>query len=477
MERYGFQYQYPKIVMQEVQGLNAESLLSNKNNQVKDCRSLLWSSIDNTDSLDLDQLEYCQRGQNQEIMVKIAIADVDAFVPQNSQIDKYAASNGTSVYTGIQVFTMLPERLSTDLTSLRPAEDRLAVIVEFTVYPDGSILSGDVYRALVCNKAKLNYEEIGDWLEAKKSVPTAVSGVAGVEEQLRLQDEAAQLLGSLRMEQGALELETIEAKVVVQNDSVKELVVASENRARYLIENFMIAANETIIRFLEKAGIPVIQRIVRVPKNWRGIMDLALVYGETLPAEPDAKALSHFLINRKEVDPQHFPDLSLTIVKLLGPGEYVLLEPGKSSIGHFGLAVLDYTHATAPNRRYVDLIIQRLLKAVLNKGTCPYSNNTLTELSARCTDRDKAAKKVERFMRKAAAAVFLSDRVGESFNALVTGASEKGTYVRLISPPVEGRVIRNDEGIAVGQQVRVRLISVDPYQGFINFEKLSNAGG
>ncbi len=475
MSRYGFQPQFPGLVVQEAQALNQELLLKGQQKEVEDLRPLLWSSIDNADSLDLDQLEYCQIGRNQDIRVKVAIADVDLFVPRASQIDTHAAINGTSVYTGIETFSMLPERLSTDLTSLLEAQERMAVIIEFVVLVDGKIFPGNIYRAMVCNKAKLVYEEIGDWLDGKADIPQAVREIPGLEAQLRLQDEAAQRLRKFRMEQGALELETIEAKPVIHEGIVKELVILRENRARYLIENFMIAANETMVNFLEKSGVPVIQRVVRTPKNWAGIMDAASACAEILPSEPDSKALSKFLMRRKEADPEHFPDLSLTIVKLLGPGEYMSLEPGKSSSGHFGLAIMDYTHATAPNRRYVDVIIQRLLKAVLARKACPYTLKELSELSAQCTDRDQAAKKVERFMHKAVAAILLADRIGEFFEAIVIGASEKGNYVRIISPPVEGRVIRGEEGMAVGQKVRVRLVSMDPYKGYIDFERVSNS--
>ena len=470
MAQYGFQFQFPKPVIEEAKALNAEELLKNRQSVLVDLRSLLWSSIDNAHSLDLDQLEYCDRGLNQEIMVKVAIADVDLFVPKQSQVDQYAAHNGTSVYAGIETFPMLPERLSTDLTSLQAKQDRPAIVVEFAVLADGNIQRGNVYRALVCNKAKLAYQEIGDWLEGKGSLSSRLSQITGLEEQLRLQDEAAERLKSFRMKQGALELDTIEANLVVQEGTVTALEVPRHNRARYLIENFMIAANGTMVSFLEKEGIPMIQRAVRTPKNWMGIREVAVACKETLPTEPDSRALSQFLLRQKAVDPEHFPDLSLTIVKLLGAGEYVVLEPGKPSSGHFGLAVMDYTHATAPNRRYVDVIIQRLLKAILDKQSSPYSQEELTGHAALCTDRDKAAKKVERFMRKAAAAVLLGDRLGESFDAMVTGVSEKGNYVRLISPPVEGRVIRGEQGIMVGQKVRVRLIAIDPYKGFIDFE-------
>lgn len=470
MEKYDFQFQFPKAVIKEVKAINEEPLLKSESGDVRDLRELLWSSIDNVESLDLDQLEYCERGQSLEIMVKVAIADVDLFVPKKSRSDGYAAHNGTSVYTGVEIFPMLPERLSTDLTSLRVSCDRMAVIVEFVVLHNGGVRRGKIYRALVRNKAKLIYEEIGAWLEGETAVPPSVREIAGLEEQLRLQGEAAHRLRKFRIEQGALELDTIEARPVVQNEVITALVVPRKNEARYIIENFMIAANVEMMYFLEKAGVAVIQRVVRIPKNWQGIRDTAAACGSRLPVGPDSKALSQFLIRRKEADPERFPDLSLTIVKLLGPGEYMMLEPGKLSYGHFGLAITDYTHGTAPNRRYVDIIMQRLLKAVLNKRPSPYSKEELVKHSDWCTQRDKASKKVERFMRKVEAAVLLNKRVGESFQAIVTGVSEHGTFVRLISPPVEGRLMQGERGLAVGQKVHVLLTGINIYQGHIDFE-------
>ena len=469
--QYGFDFLAAKPVIDEINALDPAKLLDNAQGKVQDLRGLLWSSIDNTESLDLDQLEYCVRGTSGEIIVKIAIADVDLFVPKNSQTDIYASRNGTSVYTGIDVFPLFPARLSANLTSLLPDADHDVLVIEFSVFPDGAITPGAVYRAFIRNKAKLIYEEIGDWIENKTGVPASVERVPGLKEQLELQDEAAERLRKFRVKQGMLEFDTIEAKPVMREEEVIELVIQEKNRARSIIENFMIAANVTMSQFLRNAGIPMIQRIVRVPKNWPGIMKVAAVFHETLPLQPDAKALAQFLHKRKISDPETFPDLSLTIVKLLGPGEYVMLEPQGSSIGHFGLAVMDYIHGTAPNRRYVDMIIQRLLKAVLDKKPCPYSQNELINCATKCTDRDMAAKKVERFMRKAAAAVLLSGRIGESFDAIVTGASEKGTYVRIITPPAEGRVMVGEKGLVVGQKVRVRLIGMNPYKGQIDFEK------
>ena len=469
MRKYGFEPQFPASVVQEVNDISSRTIPKSRSD-TKDLRMLLWSSIDNYDSMDLDQLEYCKTAQNGEIQVKIAIADVDAYVTKQSKTDQHAAHNGTSVYTGIETFPMLPDKLSKGITSLLPGEDRMVTVIEYTVLADGNFRPGDIYRAIVSNKAKLIYEEIGDWLEAKIPVPQIVSAVPGLKEQILLQADAMKRLKKNRREQGALELNTIEAEAVVDEGLVRDLVIQKQNMARCLIEEFMVAANGTMVSYLGNAGIPMIQRVVRVPKYWEEIVMVAATYHERLPAEPDAKALAKFLIRQKAADPERFPDLSLTVIKLLGPGEYMMLAPGNEPYGHFSLAVTDYTHATAPNRRYVDLINQRLLKSVLDHVPSPYTLEELVDLSAWLTSREKGSKKVERFMRKAAAAVLLQTRIGESFDALVTGASEKGSYVRLITPPAEGRVMRGEHGLRVGQKIRVRLLKTDPYNGFIDFE-------
>ena len=363
MRKYGFDPQFPPSVVNEVNSIDIQSIPKNLND-TKDLRTLLWSSIDNFDSMDLDQLEYCEAGKNGEVQVKIAIADVDAYVPKHSKTDDYAAHNGTSVYTGIETFPMLPDRLSKGITSLLPDQDRLTTVIEYSVRQDGTFVPGDIYRAIVTNKAKLIYEEVGDWLEGKIPEPQSVSQVPGLKEQLLLQADTMKRLKKNRREQGALELNTIEAEAVVENGLVRDLVIQRQNMARCLIEEFMVAANGTMVSYLGDAGIPMIQRVVRIPKNWEGIVMVTAMYHENLPAKPDAKALAKFLIRQKAADPERFPDLSLTVIKLLGPGEYMMLEPGSEPYGHFSLAVTDYTHATAPNRRYVDLINQRLLKSV-----------------------------------------------------------------------------------------------------------------
>nr|WP_319538030.1 RNB domain-containing ribonuclease [uncultured Methanospirillum sp.] len=469
MVKYGFEPYFSKAALTEVQ-LLAEERIEPWPQGTRDLRPLLWSSIDNTDSMDLDQIEYCEPGKNGEILIKIAIADVDYFVHKDSHTDRHASHNGTSVYTGIETFPMLPDPLSKGISSLLPGPDHLAMVIEYVVMPDGTFMPGNIYRAVVSNKAKLIYEEIGDWLEGKTGVPESVRSVPGLKEQIQLQNSAAQRLKQHRREQGALDLGTLEANAVVSQGEVLDLVVQDQNMARCLIEEFMVAANGTTVAFLNKSAMPMIQRIVRTPKNWEGIRMTAAQYREKLPKAPDTRALAKFLIIRRKADPERFPDLSLTIVKLMGPGEYVPLIPGEPPIGHFALAVTDYTHGTAPNRRYVDLIIQRIVKSVLDNQKNPYTNVELRELTAWLTGREKGSKKVERFMQKAAAAVLLQGKIGQLFEGLVTGASEKGTYVRILSPPVEGRVVQGSRGLYVGQKVRVRLLRTDPYQGHIDFD-------
>jgi len=472
MEKYGFESRFPPQVMDEVNAIQ-ERIYSDIPESMRDLRALLWSSIDNHDSQDLDQLEYCERNPDGAIRVKVAIADVDSYVQKQSPTDEYAAHNGTSVYTGILTFPMLPDRLSHGITSLLQDKDRLAVIIEFVVQRDGSFSPGEVYRALVRNKGKLVYETVGEWLEGTGPLPKSIKDVPGLEEQLRLQNDAAQLLRKYRREQGALEFDTLEAEVVMENGEIQGLVTRTPNPARALIEEFMVAANGTMVARLGAAGVPMIQRVVKSPRNWAGIILAAANLGETLPEKPDAKALAKFLMKEKTVDPLHFPDLSLAVIKLMGPGEYTMLEPGATPTGHFALAVVDYTHATAPNRRYVDIINQRQVKAILMGKPGPYSSAELSDRAMWLTDREKASKKVKRFMRKSVAAMLLEDSIGKTFDALVTGAADKGTYVRLLVPPAEGRVVKGEQGLHVGQNVRVRLLKTDPYNGFIDFECIS----
>jgi exoribonuclease-2 len=472
MEKYGFESRFPPEVIDDVNAMQ-EHTFAEMPKDVRDLRALLWSSIDNHDSQDLDQLEYGERAPEDMIRVLVAIADVDSYVRKHSPTDEYAAHNGTTVYTGVVTFPMLPERLSYGITSLLPEKDRLAVIIEVLVRKDGSFIPGEVYRALVRNKAKLVYETVGKWLEGTGPMPKGVQEVPGLEEQLHLQNEATERLRKFRREQGALEFETVEPEVVMEGGSVMGLVALVPNPARALIEEFMVAANGTMVARLDAAGVPMIQRVVRTPKNWAGMVLIAGNHGVTLPDTPDVKALARFLLQEKTADPLHFSDLSLAMIKLMGPGEYTMLEPGAAPAGHFALAVIDYTHATAPNRRYVDIINQRQIKAILGGRPGPYSSVDLSERAAWLTDREKASKKVKRFMRKSVAATLLGDSIGKTFDGLVTGAADKGTYVRLLTPPAEGRIIRGEHGLQVGQKVRVRLVSTDPDNGFIDFECIS----
>jgi exoribonuclease-2 len=438
---------------------------------VRDLRQLAWSSIDNDDSRDLDQIEVAEAQPGGAIRVWVAIADVDALVRLGSAIDLHAKANTTSVYTAAQIFPMLPEKLSTGLTSLNPGEDRVAVVMEMTVAADGTLAGSDVYPAWVHNRCKLAYDALAAWLEGTGPMPPALAAVPGMDAQIRLQDEAASRLRKLRHEQGALELETIEARPVITDGKVTDLKEDKANRAKHLIEDFMVSANGVTARFLDQHNLPSIRRVVRTPKRWDRIVELASGLGAHLPAEPDSRALNEFLEQRHQQDPLRFPDLSLSVIKLLGPGEYVVDPPGGDPPGHFGLAVKDYTHATAPNRRYPDLITHRLLKAAFGRQPAPYGVDELGQLAQHCTQQEDAAQKVERQVRKSAAALLLENRVGETFDAIVTGAGDKGTWVRTLHPLVEGRLERGFQGLDVGDRVRVRLLSTDVERGFIDFAR------
>ena len=437
--------------------------------QSRDLRGLLWCSIDNDDSRDLDQLTVAEQAGGGQVRVLVAIADVDSLVPVGSPVDDHARRNTTSVYTAATVFPMLPERLSTDITSLNAGEDRLAIVVEMTVGADGSLASEAVYRATVRNQAKLAYDSVAAWLTGEGPLPAAAASVPGLDAQLTLQDRVAQLLEEHRRAQGALDFESLETRPVFDGDKLRDLARQEKNRAKDIIENFMVAANGVTARFLEARGVASIRRVVRSPKRWDRIVELAARLGETLPAQPDGHKLQQFLIEQRAADPQHFPDLSLSVIKLLGAGEYVVERPGEVSPGHFGLAVRDYTHSTAPNRRYPDLVTQRLLKTAAAGAPGPYSAEDLGSLAAHCTRKEDDANKVERLVRKAAAALLLEDRVGQRFDAMVTGASAKGTWVRILQPPAEGRLVKGADGVDVGDQVRVRLVEVDPERGYIDF--------
>jgi exoribonuclease-2 len=439
---------------------------------VRDARGLLWSSIDNSESRDLDQVEYAERLPGGRTRVHVGIADVDAFVPKNSAVDRQAFVNTVSVYTPAVVFPMLPERLSTDLTSLLENRDRLAVVVELVVTDEGEVSSRGVYRALVRNHARLVYEEVGAWLEGRAGVPAGVAQAPGLEEQLRLQEEATERLRALRRRNGALELESVDAVPVLSGGRVVGLEAKRHTRAHDVIESFMIAANTAMAELLESKGIPSLRRVVRVPQRWSLIVRIARSLGADLPARPDARALSAFLARRKGADPAHYADLSLSIMKMMGAGEYMVEAPGLEQEGHFGLAAHDYTHSTAPNRRFPDLVTQRCLKALAAGAAAPYARAELEEIAERCNRMEDAARKVERATAKSAAAVVLGARVGEVFRGIVTGVKAKGTFVRLLDVPAEGRIVEGEAGLEVGAEASVRLLSTDAERGFIDFARV-----
>jgi VacB/RNase II family 3'-5' exoribonuclease len=443
---------------------------------VRDLRDLPWASIDNDDSLDLDQLTVADTMPGDKVRILVAVADVDSLVEDGSAIDGHARHNTTSIYTAARIFPMLPEKLTTDLTSLYLNEDRLSIVVAMVIGAGGSLQDSQIFRARVRNHAKLGYNSVAAWLEEDDSVPEGISAVDGLAESLRLQDGVAQRMKNLRHVHGALSLDTIEAKPIFDGDQIRDLQVEEKNRAKEIIEDFMIAANGVTAQYLSSRGFPSIRRIVRAPRRWERIVEIAQVHGATLPDNPDSRALEAFLVREKAADPLRFPDLSLAVIKLLGAGEYIAELPGETFAGHFGLAVKDYTHSTAPNRRYTDLITQRLLKAALEGRASPYSYDELGVLAEHCTKEEDVVNKVERRVEKSAAALLLRSRIGERFDALVTGASSKGTWVRLLNSPVEGKLVQGFEGMDVGDRMRVQLISVDVEQGYIDFRQVDPSG-
>lgn len=470
----GLQPDFPPEAIQQLNAISGPS--SERGPSIRDMRRLLWCSIDNDTSRDLDQLSVAENLSDGRFNVLVAIADVDTLVTVGTPLDRHAWTNTTSVYTPAVIFPMLPERLSTDLTSLGEGVDRLALVIEMVVAADGSIVGSDVYQAVVQNHAKLAYRSVAAWLDGQGAMPDRVAKVEGMDDQLKMQDQIAQVMRKVRFQHGALELETIEPETVFSAGQVVDLRVEGKNRAKELIEDFMIAANGVTARFLDQRGVPALRRIVRSPERWAGIQKVAAEYGESLPAAPDSQALGTFLAKRRQADPLRFPDLSLTIVKLMGPGEYVVQSPGKGATGHFGLAVQDYTHSTAPNRRFPDLVTQRLLKATLAAKPTSYSPTELASLATHCTEQEDAARRVERQMRKSAAAQFLSGRIGETFDAIVTGVSDKGTWLRLLKPPAEGMLVRGQRGLAVGERIKVQLIDLNVERGFIDFARAGVIG-
>jgi VacB/RNase II family 3'-5' exoribonuclease len=462
----GFEPDFPPECQQQLAKITATTTTSSAD--VRDLRHLLWSSIDNDTSRDLDQIEYAEKLPDGTTKVMVGIADVDAFVPKDTPIDRHAAKETTTVYTGVCNFPMLPEELSTGTTSLLEVDGKLSVVTEFTVDSSGTVQKHDVYRALVVNKAQLTYNAVGAWLEGRGPAPAKVAASAELQAQLKLQDEVAQALKNERHQHGALEIDTAEVHPVMLNGQIVDLQKQEKNRATELIEDFMIAANGVVARTLEEGKLSSIRRIVKTPERWDRIVALAAQQGGKLPSEPDSKALNDFLQARKQADPDHFADLSLAVIKLMGPGEYVLERPGQPSPGHFGLAVQDYTHSTAPNRRFADVVTQRLIKTLLDHGRSPYSDDELAAIAANCTTKEDAARKVERAMSKRIAAVNMSGRIGQIFDAIVTGVTPKGTFVRVLKPHVEGLLVHG-QGVDVGDKLRVKLICADPQRGYIDF--------
>ena len=467
----GFELDVSPGVSQQLSDLDRHPPSVSAGADVRDLRNLPWSSIDNDTSRDLDQLEVAERLPDGATKLTVAIADVDAFVPKDSAIDQHAARQTTTVYTGVRTFPMLPEPLSTGTTSLLEGADKLAIVIEFVVGTTGHVQSSDVYRAVVRNTAQLTYDAVGAWFDGRGPTPPKVAVSPGLQAQLRLQDAAAQALQKERYRHGALNIETIETRPVMLNDQVISLEILKKNRATELIEDFMIASNEVVARLLDARKVSSLRRVVKTPKRWDRIVALAATLGGELPAAPDSKALNDFLIARMSVDPEHFADLSLAVIKLMGPGEYVLERPGDPEQGHFGLAVEDYTHSTAPNRRFADLVTQRLVKAVLANQPPPYTDDALRAVATNCTAKADAARKVEREMSKRIAAVAMSSRLGEGFDAIVTGVTPQGTFVRVLNPHVEGLLAEGQQGADVGDKLRVKLIRTDVEHGFIDFAR------
>jgi len=467
---HGFQPDFPPEVMQQMAAIRNQPQMPDSTSGVRDLRDLLWSSIDNDTSRDLDQIEVAERQPDGSTRVLVGVADVDTLVLKGTPIDQHAASETTTVYTGVRNFPMLPEDLSTGATSLLENEDRMAVVVEFIVKADGTLGATAVYHAVVRNKAQLQYNSVGAWLEGTSPAPPKVAGASALQDQLRIQDDAAQKLKRQRFLHGALNLQTDEFQPLILNDQVVDVIKQQKNRATELIEDFMVAANGAVACFLE--SVSSLRRIVRTPKRWDRIVQLAAEKGEKLPSQPDSKALNDFLLRRKTADPDHFPDLSLAVIKLIGPGEYVLERAGETAPGHFGLAVQDYTHSTAPNRRFADIVTQRIIKSKLAGKANPYGDDELSAVATNCTVKEDAARKVEREMSKRLAAVAMQQKIGSVFDGIVTGVTDHGTFVRITEPRVEGLLAQGARGVDVGDKVRVKLIRTDVNKGYIDFARV-----
>lgn len=472
MIREGFQPDFPTGTEQQVEEIRADGHAAEPGAETHDLRSLLWSSIDNDTSRDLDQIEVAERIDG-GIRVRVGVADVSASVFKDTPIDVHALQQTQTVYTAVRNFPMLPNELSTDLTSLNEEEDRAAMVVEFVVDANGGVGHTNIGRAVVRNKAQLAYSKVGPWLERTAAPDEKVAASPELQAQLKLQDEAAVALRAERVRQGALEFNRIEADPVVIDGQVHEIRTAEHNRATDLIEEFMIAANGTMARTLREAHRSCIRRVVRSPKRWSRIVELAGRNGTKLPPQPDSGALNAFLQAKRTSDPTHYPDLALAVIKLMGPGEYVLTKGDEADpLGHFGLAAQDYAHSTAPNRRFADLVTQRVVKAMLDNEPPPYTDDELAAIAQRCNLQEAAARKVERAMEKRVAAVALAHSIGKTFHGVITGSGDKGVYVRVFRPPVEGKVIRGEQGLDVGDTVEVTLLHTDPQRAFIDFGRL-----
>jgi exoribonuclease-2 len=463
----GFEPEFSDAVSRQVRDIRSRSMP--EHDRSRDMRDVLWSSIDNDSSKDLDQIEWAEQLPNGDIRVLVGIADVDSRVAKDTPIDHHAAKNTVSVYTESRIFPMLPEELSTGITSLNQGQDRLAMVADMIVKENGDVPESTFYRAVVRNQAKLAYEDIGPWLDGHAGVPDKVASVPGLTEQLQLQNKVAKCLGTYREAKGALNFESIESAAVVVNGQVTGIRTVVENGARKLIENFMVAANVEMAEFLENSNALSIRRVVKVPERWDGIVRIAAEHGFDLPPQPDQPALATFLNKQRAADPDHFPDLSLSIIKLMGPGMYVVQRPGEDAGGHFGLAVNDYAHSTAPNRRFTDIVVQRLVKSVIDETPSPYTAEELDAIAEHANLQEKAARKVERKMRKIVAATVMQRHVGESYDAIVTGDTSAGVFARIVRPPVDGRIVQGQQRVDVGDKVRVKLLSANPHNGFIDF--------
>jgi VacB/RNase II family 3'-5' exoribonuclease len=470
MKEKGLIVDFPAAALKQAKDCRDLGAVVGKKERLADLRAMPWTSIDNDDSMDLDQLE-AVTAEGDEYRLLVAVADVDAFVTARSPIDEAAQVNTTSVYTGVKNFPMLPDRLSFDLTSLLAGKDRRAMVVEMRIMADGRIASGRIFPALVQNKAKLCYDAVSDWLEGKGKIPEALARDKSLRQQLETQDRLARMLRRVRMAAGALEFATLETRIEMAVDGrVKRIVTRRQNRAERIVEELMVACNQSVAVFLAEKGLPVLSRVVSEPERWERIIELAATYRARLPKDPDAKALAGFLRKARQAKPNDFGELSLAVIKLIGRGEYHVLPAGKVPEGHFGLALKNYAHSTAPNRRYPDLLTQRLLKSALaGRARHNYSLAELQALALRCTQQEDAANKVERQVKKCAAAELLGSRIGNLFSALVTGSSEKGTWVRIKNPPVEGKLVRGNRRVNVGDHVRVRLLATNVEKGFIDF--------